>query len=274
MTSLSWLALFLGFAATAQLYVYGRSIDQVIQDAATDQHAFDFLQDNDTSVLVELDMKFTPEQWEEIQRSRIEEDNGRSRRKAVSNTRLRWTNKIVPYTIQSGFSSSDRQQIQYAIDDWQRNTCLRFKPRTNERNYVAIVDGGGCSSYVGMIGGAQRLTLARGCRTKSVIVHELGHAIGFHHEQTRPDRDSYVTIHYNNIQRGMEFNFQKYSTSTINSRGVSYDYPSIMHYGAYAFSSNGRPTITTKDSYWQNRIGKGSGLSQKDIQLARIIYSC
>ena len=58
-----------------------------------------------------------------------------------------------------------------------------------------------CSSYVGNIGiGAQDLSLGKGCLNLAAIKHELMHAIGFYHEQSRTDRDDYVTIHYDNIQ--------------------------------------------------------------------------
>ena len=46
----------------------------------------------------------------------------------------------------------------------------------------------------------------------------------------------------------MEFNFNKYSKSTIDSMGTPYDYGSVMHYDARAFSRNGRPTIVAKKS--------------------------
>ena len=68
---------------------------------------------------------------------------------------------------------------------------------------------------------------------KGIIIHELGHAIGFHHEQTRPDRNSHVTIMTQNIQPHTLFNFQQYSTGVINTYDVPYDYRSVMHYGQY-----------------------------------------
>merc|ERR550532_3020997 len=212
------------------------TIDERLAQAGGAQSAFSVFPENGT-VQVEMDIIYTAEQWEEMKLAR---ENPEAY-KATSNSRYRWTNKIVPYTISSAFSSNDRRQIQSAVDEWNRKTCLTLKPRTNERNYVSIVDGGGCSSMVGMVGGAQRLTLGRGCRYHATIVHEFGHAIGFEHEHQRPERDSYISINTQNVLDNFKFAFNKY------------DYGSVMHYGQTAFSKNGRVTIQTKDPYWQSR---------------------
>ena len=68
---------------------------------------------------------------------------------------------------------------------------------------------------------------------------------------------------------GVRSQFTKMSTSTINSRGISYDYDSVMHYHSTAFG-NGRITITRKDG--STRLGNSRGLSYKDIQQAKLMY--
>ena len=63
-----------------------------------------------------------------------------------------------------------------------------------------------CWSAVGQAQstGAQQLSLDRsGCLTKDTIQHEFLHALGFVHEQTRPDRDAYVKILYENVEPSM-----------------------------------------------------------------------
>ena len=71
-----------------------------------------------------------------------------------------------------------------------------------------------------------------------VVIHEIGHAIGFFHEQSRPDRDDYVTIHYENILEGLEDQFTKHSAEILKTNGIPYDYASIMHYGSHVSKCN------------------------------------
>ena len=67
-----------------------------------------------------------------------------------------------------------------------------------------------CYSYIGRIGGPQTLSLDAGCFRctdtgclAGTPIHEFYHALGFYHEQSRTDRDDYVTINWSNIQAGI-----------------------------------------------------------------------
>ena len=68
---------------------------------------------------------------------------------------------------------------------------------------------------------------------------------------------------------GFRSQFNKMSSSAINSRGVGYDYDSVMHYHSTAFG-NGRTTISRKDG--STKLGNTRGLSPKDIQQANLMY--
>merc|ERR1719495_54077 len=99
------------------------------------------------------------------------------------------------------------------------------------------------------------------------------HAAGFWHEQSRYDRDSYVTINWSNIWPGMAFNFNTKSRSVTQSFGLPYDYSSVMHYPKYAFARNPRvPTIYPKVEHPLN--GQQIGFSQLDIKGLNLLYQC
>lgn len=58
-----------------------------------------------------------------------------------------------------------------------------------------------CASYVGFIGGEQEVFVGPRCALGN-IVHEILHALGFHHEHTRTDRGQYITVLSQNIMNG------------------------------------------------------------------------
>ncbi|XP_071548913.1 hatching enzyme 1.2-like [Panulirus ornatus] len=194
-------------------------------------------------------------------------------RNAMMNLDERWVNGVIPYVISGTYEKKERAIIAAAMRNYHDQTCIRFVPRTGERDYIHIIKANGCSSSVGRRGGAQAVSLGLGCIYVGIVMHEFMHAAGFWHEQSREDRDDYITINDYNIQTGMEYNFQKYRWGRIQDLGVNYDLGSIMHYGAYAFAKDRtKPTIIPRELGAE--IGQRRALSKLLLPTAANMDQC
>jgi hypothetical protein len=176
---------------------------------------------------------------------------------------FRWPNRTINFNVDNALTNT--QRVTDAIQHWEDNTNVRFRQRTNEANFVTFQPGGGCSAHVGMRGGQQFITLAAGCTTGSTI-HEIGHCAGLWHEQSREDRNLFVTIDFTNIQTNQRHNFDQHITDGDDVG--PYDYDSIMHYPPNAFAIDpSRPTIIAPQP-----IGQRNSLSEFDIRSINAIY--
>jgi hypothetical protein len=196
-------------------------------------------------------------------------------------SQYRWPNGVIPYEIDGGFPNPTR--VQQAIDHWHAHTDrIRFVTydSTKHKNWIRIVTSDGCSSRVGkkLGSGSQDVNLASGCLVPQVI-HELGHAIGFWHEQGRSDRDSYLAVNTANADADQTYNFDRIGKAGIDIG--AFDFDSIMLYPPLAFSINGQPTMVKRsnpaDLKWgiftPGLGGTSTGVSAGDLNGVNFMYA-
>ncbi|XP_069800553.1 bone morphogenetic protein 1 [Dendropsophus ebraccatus] len=212
-------------------------------------------------------------------RARTDRRVSRGRRAATSRPERVWPHGIIPFVVNGNFTGSQKAIFRQAMRHWEKHVCVTFVERTEEDSYIVFTYRPcGCCSYVGRRGaGPQAISIGKNCDKFGIVVHELGHVIGFWHEHTRPDRDDHVTIIRDNIQPGQEYNFLKMEPEEVNYLEETYDFDSIMHYARNTFS-RGINLDTIEPRYKVNgvkpSIGQRTRLSAGDIAQARKLYQC
>jgi len=216
-----------------------------------------------------------------------------------------WPNGVVPYLFANNVTAANKTRMRNAMTLWENVANVNFRPwQTGDTDWLLIQNSTQNNSFVGPQGGAQVMNIFN-WNLQFTMAHELGHALGVEHEQSRSDRDIYVTINTANISStcgaggasSCAYNFNIVS-NTSGWLYSPYDYDSVMHYGATSFTTGGN-TIDTNTPFdgqdipftgrpvgpggqcftdpvptggWQNGIGQRTHLSHWDCRTMSFLY--
>ncbi|XP_033750083.1 uncharacterized protein LOC117334514 [Pecten maximus] len=226
---------------------------------------------------------------EESDENRDEAEEGTYRRSRVKRFLLNkpsklWPKCVIPYTLDMTTLIPEKVgEIHSAMAMYEYWTGFRFVPWTattgqdlglGHDNHLNFGKHSGCWSHVGMLSTGARGQNISCCQGKTCI-HEIGHALGFSHEQQNPYRDDYVRINYENIKPDKWYAFHKLKVHSKRTLFPwRYDYTSVMHYGFKAFNKNGRPVITMLDPHMKYLVGEKDSEFYYFLREAEHVYRC
>ena len=181
----------------------------------------------------------------------------------------------IPYIITAG--SGNLTNLNTAITQFNSTfSIIKFVARTTQTDYVNFYfdpndNSAQGEATIGRAGGEQPVRGAGGsfnpC-TVGTILHEMGHAVGLWHEQSRPDRDTYISVNYANVVKGSFYNYDQIYDDAQQT--TLFDYASIMEYPAFSFSRNGAPVIESIPAGIP--LSNPTGYTAADIDGIRRLY--
>lgn len=123
------------------------------------------------------------------------------------------------------FSAANEQAfVRNELNVIESATCVRFVAHTGEHDYLEIINGSGCWSWLGRMGGRQELSLMRnGCLYNGAPMHEAIHALGYDHMHNHIDRDAYVSIRLENVAVDHQHNFDKVDPRWFDNFNTPYE---------------------------------------------------
>ncbi len=194
-----------------------------------------------------------------------------------------WPFGTIPFEYDGNVSQANRNLFQNAMNEVHDYCGVDFRPRQQfDVAWLHIQSSSANNAPVGFFVG-ERIVNIFNFNVQIIMVHELLHVIGIYHEQSRSDRDNYVTINAGNIdQSGCQdsngnagpCDSQFEIKNDAASFGV-YNFDSIMHYARTDFNVGTTDTITVKPEYnavWQNRIGQRTHSTFSDRSTAIKLY--
>lgn len=200
-----------------------------------------------------------------------------------------WSGGVIRYFFEASVGTANRQRMRSAMDRWETEANLVFvESDAHSLEHIHVIDSNndpdcdGNHSGVGApiiyTGGATGYEVCiQDWTVPGILWHELGHTLGYWHEQSRTDRDSYVQVNLTNVCQdccegtSCNHNFEIRPESLAYG---PYDFDSIMHYDDLTFSDNGLPTITvlTPNEGQQDHIGQQDHLSFWDSRTMSFLY--
>ncbi|CAB3400264.1 unnamed protein product [Caenorhabditis bovis] len=192
------------------------------------------------------------------------------------------TNQPVPYTFDASLSDLDKNDVNAALKEIERNTCIRFKyfantPKGNHINYQKVDSPTFCGlSYIGRVEPANPVYLSFLCgNARGIAIHETMHALGVNHQHLRMDRDQHIKIDWSNIDPQQYDSFVVADSKLYTTYGVKYAYDSIMHYNAYTAAMDiSKPTMIPLKNQQTNigLLGQRAKMSTADIEILNKMY--
>ncbi len=187
--------------------------------------------------------------------------------------RTKWKYGIIPYCFAGDFSADEKSLIRDAMNEWETNTGIHFVQDIlylENSYFIYKVDSPDLNVTVSTVGYSEGNNyLITGDISYSHILHELGHCMGLQHEHQRLDRDLFIFIYWNNLDKVYISQFTHTSSEIYPMEKYPYDHHSIMHYDEYSGTLNGGKTI---DTFGHRENDDRGRISRYDSEKIRYIY--